>query len=48
VEQLREYLFQILFSLHRAQEQYKFVHGDLHFRNILLQHNLQKVGPELG
>jgi len=33
----KQILFQILFSLHMAQEHCEFVHNDLHMKNILLQ-----------
>jgi hypothetical protein len=37
VAQLREMLFQLLYALHIAQRELRFVHYDLHSKNVLLE-----------
>jgi serine/threonine protein kinase len=43
IQSYREIVFQILFALYRAQQEYEFIHGDLHLKNIMLQSN--RGGP---
>lgn len=48
VAELRNFFFQIIFALHKAQKKYQFMHGDLHMRNLLLKETNEKLVRDTG
>ncbi len=41
--EFRAIVFQLVFSLHKAQKGCQFVHGDLHLKNLMLKPNSDKL-----